>query len=99
MFGTYEEKREQARVGRGIAALVSWLHLVANWLRSRAFQLRDARAKQTSADDAGDADDAVDAVDAVDVAFCPSLSQPTTSEAPTGCKAGLAGGLGGAEGR
>jgi hypothetical protein len=90
MFGTYEEKREQARGGRGIAALVSWLHLVANWLRSRAFQLRDASAKQTSADDA---------VDAVDVAFCPSLSQPTTSEAPTGCKAGLAGGLGGAEGR
>jgi hypothetical protein len=45
MFWTYEEKREQAREGRGIAAFVSWLHLGVDWLRSRAFQLRDASAK------------------------------------------------------
>ena len=44
MFWTYEERREQAREGRGIAAFVSWIHLVLDWLRSRAFQLRDASA-------------------------------------------------------
>ena len=52
---TYEERHEQAREGRGIAAFVSSCHLVVDWLRSRAFQLRDASAsKQTSWMDSGD---------------------------------------------
>jgi hypothetical protein len=42
---TYEERREPAREGRGIAAFVSWFHLVLDWLRSRACQLRDASAR------------------------------------------------------
>jgi hypothetical protein len=46
MFWTYGERREQAREGRGIAAFVSWLHLVVAWLRSRASQLRDASARK-----------------------------------------------------
>jgi hypothetical protein len=46
MFWTYEERREQAREGRGIAAFVSSLHLVLDWLRSRAFQPRDASASK-----------------------------------------------------